>query len=801
MKKSTLKISLAIVFFIIPGIAIISQVPQGFNYQAIARDGNNPITTPLPVRITIQSEETGGTTFWIEEHASVTPDDAGLFTLVIGTGEKQGGSTANTFDDIDWSATPKYIKTEIYYSTWKTMGSAKLWTVPYAMVSGSAFSGVSNPFVTSGDTILISKSVGIGTDNLNKAKLAVTGDNTLSEDALFEVKRKDGQTMFAVYNQGVRINIPMIDGTKGAKGGFAIGGFSGTKGTLYDLFSLNKDSARIYLDKTPKLTKGAKGGFAIGGFAYSGKTDIEIQNYLSVTPDSTRVYVKEGAKGAKGGFAIGGFAAKGSTSNFLDITKDNYFIGHESGSKINGGLYNSVIGFQAGKNLTTGSNNTILGHLAGISVTEGASNIVIGDLAGFSLNRGIHNTLIGNSAGYNHTIQEYNVMIGTNAGFNINETFGSGSYNTFMGINAGYKIRTSIDNTFIGTNAGALIESGNGNTIVGIDAGRGADTWDPFVYHSYVSANNTLLGNKAGYNLVNGSRNVFIGFMAGYSETGSDRLYIHNNGSDPTAALIYGEFDNSILRFNARVGIGVAPQPANMLEVNGKIYANGDINLSTGSNYKINGTPIALSQWTNVSEGIQYNSSVGINFAPNLLNKLTVGGNVAITGNLSAAGITGSSLTGNVTGSLNGNVTGNVSGNVTGNVTGDVTGKVNGMTMGKVFLNASGNIVTIDAYHECPGGYFYLEYDKDNDKILINNTSFIDCYYWYRSQRVELTEGLTGKVPAKDKGDVVPKFVNDDSNSFEIHFGYYCPGDGTTGYCSVWLQNINGVLVGHYTFY
>jgi len=88
-----------------------SQVPQGFNYQAIALDGSTPITTTLPVRITIQSDPGGGTIFWEEEHSAVTPNESGLFSLVIGTGTRISG-LAN-FSDIDWSVTPKYIKTEI----------------------------------------------------------------------------------------------------------------------------------------------------------------------------------------------------------------------------------------------------------------------------------------------------------------------------------------------------------------------------------------------------------------------------------------------------------------------------------------------------------------------------------------------------------------------------------------------------------------------------------------------------------------------------------------------------------------
>jgi hypothetical protein len=93
----------------------LAQVPQGFTYQAIARDASgNPITNQaLPVRITIQSDSLGGTTFWIEEHSLVTTNNFGLFTLILGKGVKQTESAVSAFSNIDWSVGTKFIVTEI----------------------------------------------------------------------------------------------------------------------------------------------------------------------------------------------------------------------------------------------------------------------------------------------------------------------------------------------------------------------------------------------------------------------------------------------------------------------------------------------------------------------------------------------------------------------------------------------------------------------------------------------------------------------------------------------------------------
>ena len=116
----------------------LSQVPQGFNYQAVVRtnDGNPIIKQALPVRITIQSDSLGGTVFWQEYHPSVTTSSLGIINLIAGKGLKETSSIVDAFSDIDWSVSPKFIKTEVEYNGWKHLGSARLNSVPYALVAG-----------------------------------------------------------------------------------------------------------------------------------------------------------------------------------------------------------------------------------------------------------------------------------------------------------------------------------------------------------------------------------------------------------------------------------------------------------------------------------------------------------------------------------------------------------------------------------------------------------------------------------------------------------------------------------------
>ena len=129
---------------------------------------------------------------------------------------------------------------------------------------------------------------GVGTVSPS-GKMEVKSDMSIGNELpIFNVVNSTGDTVFAVYEQGVRINVyddPVLKST-GSKGGFAVGGFSPAKGTT-------------------------------------------TNEYLRVTPDSVRVYIEEGnvnkATGSKGGFAVGGFspAKIGTQTDYFNIYGSN----------------------------------------------------------------------------------------------------------------------------------------------------------------------------------------------------------------------------------------------------------------------------------------------------------------------------------------------------------------------------------------------------------------------------------------------------------------------------------------------
>ncbi|MCX6301069.1 MAG: hypothetical protein NTW82_02705, partial [Bacteroidia bacterium] len=103
-----------------------AQVPQGFNYQAVAHNsaGAPIMNTTIQVKMGILSDTITPVVVWEELHSAVKTNVNGVFNLVIGTGTRQAGSALN-FSDIDWAKTPLFLKIQIYnQGAWKYLGTS-----------------------------------------------------------------------------------------------------------------------------------------------------------------------------------------------------------------------------------------------------------------------------------------------------------------------------------------------------------------------------------------------------------------------------------------------------------------------------------------------------------------------------------------------------------------------------------------------------------------------------------------------------------------------------------------------------
>ncbi len=598
-----------------------AQAPQGMNYQAVIR-GSDHVPVPdqaISLRFTILD---AGNTAIYQETQELTTNASGLVTAVIGTGDP------GSFASIDWSTGGYSLKVELDPdgsgpASFSLSGEEALQSVPYALFgedsdadpvneiqdleinsnilkitnNASASSIDLSPYLdntdswkTNGNHIYFNEgNVGIGNSS-PAGKLEVVGDGSQSDEtALFEVRRNDGLTVFAVYPDGIRAYVGDPQG-KGSKGGFAVGGFDPGK----------------------------------AGYTHE---------FLRVTPDSVRVYIDQPAKGSKGGFAVGGFnPGKSEPVNFLDLTPENYFIGHESGSSLTTGLYNSFLGYQSGRSNTEGSNNAFFGYQAGYSNTTGDRNLFLGLWSGFTNSTGSNNTFLGIEAGRMNSTGTYNTFVGSysgtlNTGGNDNAFVGyysgynnttgegnsflgnyagyknsTGNYNSFIGYRAGYNNNANY-NSFMGYQTGYSTTSGGYNAFIGYYSGYANTTGASGVFLGYMSgrynqggSNNVFIGNRAGYFNQSGGSNIFLGTSAGYSNTASNNVFIgyesgFSNTGGTTNNFIGYQAGRSNTTGNSNVFIGNQSGYDNQSSVDnvfigylsGATHTTGNNNLFMGS--------------------------------------------------------------------------------------------------------------------------------------------------------------------------------------------------------------------------
>ena len=118
-----------------------AQAPEQFSYQAVIRDAQGDLVSnqSVTVNILILEGNSTGTTVFEEEH-SVTTNDNGLATLIIGNG-------LNTFGDISsvsWDVNAYYLKIETDPeggSNFSITATTQLLSVPYALYANEAGSG------------------------------------------------------------------------------------------------------------------------------------------------------------------------------------------------------------------------------------------------------------------------------------------------------------------------------------------------------------------------------------------------------------------------------------------------------------------------------------------------------------------------------------------------------------------------------------------------------------------------------------------------------------------------------------
>jgi len=211
--------------------------------------------------------------------------------------------------------------------------------------------------------------------------------------------------------------------------------------------------------------------------------------------------------------------------------QDCVFVGYTAGLNNAGGDGNTGVGASACKNAGAKTGNTAIGNHSQYDAS-GNYNTSFGAHSLYDCGGG-YNVAVGYEAGHFVT-NNYNILIGFQAGYrcqgsyNIgigrkacgNDTGGTKDYNVAIGDISLTAITTAVDNTAIGTNSGSVLTTGSSNVLIGHDAGS------------------TLT-------------------------TESNLLYIENTNS--ATPLIYGEFDNDLLKINGILQIDQADADTNIL--------------------------------------------------------------------------------------------------------------------------------------------------------------------------------------------------------------------------------------------
>lgn len=168
-------------------------------------------------------------------------------------------------------------------------------------------------------------------------------------------------------------------------------------------------------------------------------------------------------------------------------------------------------------------------------------NIIRFDIAGNESIRLRHTTS-------NYPILEFvqnpsSIFLGRNAGENTSATDGN---NLFIGDQTGIANTTGINNVLLGSAALSLSQN---------------------------SSNVTAIGQQSGA-IATGSGHVFLGYQAGSVASGNNKLYIENSASQ--TPLIYGEFDNDLVRINGTL------ETSSNATIEGDLTVNGSITNSVG---------------------------------------------------------------------------------------------------------------------------------------------------------------------------------------------------------------------------
>lgn len=294
---------------------LLSQAPEGINYQAVMRNssGNLVTNSTVAIRVQIRQGSATGTTVY-QERQSVASSSQGLINMVIGAGTPQVG----TFNNINWAVGSFFVNLAVDFSNgvnYQDFGTQQLMSVPYALYAKK--SGAQLNQWRYGNTIPTNSFGVLGDFYLDVVTGNVYYKNSTTTWVLTgNIKGPVGPsgTTGAQGAQGIQglTGSQGIQGATGAQGNQGIQGVAGTNGT-------NGTNGKNTLVKTTTETAGANcttGGVKIEyGLDANGNGTLDISE---INATLTK-YVCNGAVGATGATGAQGIQGVAGTNGSQGI--------------------------------------------------------------------------------------------------------------------------------------------------------------------------------------------------------------------------------------------------------------------------------------------------------------------------------------------------------------------------------------------------------------------------------------------------------------------------------------------------
>jgi hypothetical protein len=317
--------------------AAMAQSPKLFKYQGLARDSSgNPISNDtIALRISIHQGTPAGTVVYQETHNPIT-NEFGSFSINIGGGTVITGN----FLTIPWVRYNFFQEVEMDVTggtSFISMGTSQYLSVPYALATDSAKSGIAPFFVQNTST---------GSDTASVAIIAIANG---SAPAAFFKNNGPGESLTvsgnAEINGNVEVSGNIILNGASLKGGFSNFQVFNSSGT----FTVPAGVTKVMVELWGAGGGGGGGGSSdtastYGGNGGGGGGGGYVKDILNVSSgQSISVIVGNGGNGGPGGsgnlnypFHYGFSGADGGNTSFDTMTAE----GGDGGDGGNAGTHN-----------------------------------------------------------------------------------------------------------------------------------------------------------------------------------------------------------------------------------------------------------------------------------------------------------------------------------------------------------------------------------------------------------------------------------------------------------------------------